>query len=79
MGFGSGALIFNFILTGIVNPDNEKQTNNLFPQEVGDRLPLALQVLSAVYVAVGLLGVALTVQAKEKSLGVDSEKSNPLL
>jgi hypothetical protein len=69
MGFGSGALIFNFILVGIVNPDNEKQTNNLFPQDVGDRLPLALQVLSAVYVAVGLLGVALTIPTKESSVG----------
>ena len=39
MGFGMGALVFNFILVAIVNPDNLKQENSLFPREVGDRLP----------------------------------------
>lgn len=81
MGFGSGALIFNFILLGIVNPDNEKQTNNLFPKEVGDRLPTALLVLSAVYLGVGLLGVLLSIKPKEEDVvsGSAESRSNPLL
>jgi hypothetical protein len=61
MGFGLGAFFFNFILVGIVNPDNAKQdSNHLFPQEIGDRLPLAFQVLGAVYAVIGLIGAFLT-------------------
>jgi hypothetical protein len=65
MGFGLGALIFNFILVEIVNPDNEKQVNNLFPKEIGDSLPFALRILSLVYLAIGFGGVLLSIPAKK--------------
>lgn len=58
-GFGLGALFFNLILTGLINPNNEKQTDHLFPVYVGNRLPFALQMISIVYLAVGMLGVLL--------------------
>jgi hypothetical protein len=32
MGFGLGAFFFNFILVGVVNPENQKQVNHLFPE-----------------------------------------------
>ena len=70
-----GALIFNFILVALVNPDNLKQVDSLFPQEIGDRLPGALRILAAVYAGIGFLGVALTVKAKVPT----DASSNPLL
>ena len=66
MGFGLGAFFFNFVLVAIVNPGNEKQDDNrLFPEYVGNNLPLALQVLAAIYAAIGLIGVLLTIPAKK--------------
>lgn len=75
MGFGMGALVFNFILVAIVNPDNLKQENSLFPREVGDRLPEALRYLALIYAGIGALGITLSVKANDK---VDIS-SNPLL
>jgi hypothetical protein len=66
MGFGLGALIFNFILVAIVNPNNEKQEHNIFPKDVGDNLPFALRILSIIYAAIGLLGVAFTIPVEKK-------------
>lgn len=66
MGFGLGAFVFNFILVAIVNPDNLKQENNLFPEEVGERLPSALRILSGIYFGLGLLGILLTVPAPQR-------------
>lgn len=62
MGFGLGALIFNFILVYVVNPDNigKDPVNKIFPKEIGENLPMALRILSAVYFAIGLLGVILS-------------------
>ena len=68
MGFGLGALVFNSILVGVVNPDNVEQENNLFPQEIGEKLPGALRILSAAYMGIGLLGIALTVKAPTKEI-----------
>ena len=68
-----GALVFNFILVAIVNPDNEKQEHSLFPKDVGDRLPVALRYLALIYAGIGALGITLSVKANTQ---VDS---NPLL
>jgi hypothetical protein len=62
MGFGLGAFFFNFVVTGLINPDNQKQdANHLFPEEVGNNLPFALQILALIYASLGVIGVALTI------------------
>jgi hypothetical protein len=78
MGFGLGAFFFNFILTALINPDNRKQDEkHLFPEEVGNNLPFALQILALIYAALGVVGVALTIPADkediEKQTLVDAE------
>jgi hypothetical protein len=59
MGFGLGALFFNFIVVALVNPDNETQTNRLFPESVGDNLPGALRIMGIIYAAIGIVGALL--------------------
>jgi multisubunit Na+/H+ antiporter MnhC subunit len=73
MGFGLGAFFFNFVLTNIVNPDNVKQENNLFPQDIANNLPFALQILSAIYIGLGIIGVVLSIPHK------DPVQANPLM
>ena len=70
MGFGLGALCFNFILVGIVNPHNAKQKDHLFPPEVGNTLPFALRILSAIYVGIGAIGVLLMNPPKKDSKNI---------
>jgi|JI6StandDraft_1071083.scaffolds.fasta_scaffold03071_14 hypothetical protein len=66
MGLGSGALIFNQIILAVMNPNNIKPNPNthLFPAEVAMNLPLTWRVLAGVYLALGLLGTALTIPHK---------------
>lgn len=73
MGFGLGAFFFNFVLTNIVNPDNVKQDHNLFPQDIADNLPFALRILAAIYLGLGIIGVALSIPHE------DPDQKNPLL
>jgi hypothetical protein len=73
MGFGLGAFFFNFVLVAVVNPNNEKQdANRLFPESVGNNLPLALQILAAIYAATGIIGVVLTIPAKKDAAEINS-------
>lgn len=65
MGFGLGAFFFNFVLVGIVNPNNDKQDKDkLFPPEIGNHLPLALQILGGIYAGIGIVGSILTIPPK---------------
>ena len=59
MGFGMGAFFFNFVVVAIVNPQNVKQINNLFPKEIGDRVPAAFLYLAILYSVIGLIGIGL--------------------
>ena len=73
MGFGSGAFVFNFILIALVNPHNEKQINNLFPEAIGNNFPSALRILALIYAAIGAFGIAISVTPKKQV------PDNPLL
>ena len=67
MGFGLGALFFNLILLQLMNPDNQpinKETHR-YPEDVANNLPFALRVMSAIYLAMGLLGVFLISPVKK--------------
>jgi hypothetical protein len=48
-------------LVALVNPDNVKQDDkHLFPEEIGNNLPYAFQILALVYAAIGIIGSILT-------------------
>ena len=69
MGFGLGALVFNFILLNLMNPENEplnKETKR-YSRDVANNLPYALRVMSAIYLALGLIGVFLITPPKKQA------------
>jgi hypothetical protein len=66
MGFGLGAFFFNFIVVALVNPDNEKQVDHLFPESVGNNLPFALRIMGIIYAGIGILGAILISPPQKK-------------
>jgi len=59
--YGFGAFIFNFVATGIVNPNNLTPTiidgnEKYFGPEVADRVPQLFRTLGICYIILGLLG-----------------------
>ena len=45
-GFGLGAFVFNFVCTGLVNPDNEKPVDGRFSDEVNGRVHRMLVIFT---------------------------------
>ena len=41
-GFGLGTFIFDFVATAIVNPENYKLENGVYPPIVGERVPFMI-------------------------------------
>jgi len=70
--FGFGSFIFNFIATGVVNPNNLKPTiidgdEKYFGPEVADRVPQLFRTLGICYLALGLVGALLIRSPKAQS------------
>ena len=58
-GAGLGAMVFDFISTALVNPDNVSQTDGRFPKEVYERTPGMIRICCACYTGVVLLATVL--------------------
>lgn len=67
-GFGAGSFIFNFVVTGIVNPAGKEVDSGgvddgfYTDQDILNRVPTMYRVLGACYLAIGLTGCILQVQ-----------------
>jgi hypothetical protein len=58
-GFGIGTFIFNFVCTALVNPDNLTAVNEKFPEEVNQRVPKMMLVLTLSNICIVLLALVL--------------------
>lgn len=64
LGYGISSLLFNFILLALINPNNESSKaledgRKIYSREVADNVPFALRIMSAIYLGIGLVGIAL--------------------
>ena len=75
-GFGLGSLVFTYLATLIVNPDNLNQTELIapdgvaymtFPESVTEQLPFFLQLLGLMYLVLGLTAVILVKDSSENA------------
>jgi len=62
--FGFGSFIFNFVATGLVNPDDLSPTDQegdfkYFTEEVYSRVPHMFVILSICYFIIGTVGTLL--------------------
>lgn len=58
-GFGFTPMIFNPIVQKLLNPDNKTPINDFYPEDVANRLPNALRIITTIYLVVGLIGTLL--------------------
>lgn len=67
-GFGLGSAIFNYVIVGLVNPDDVSvdSITKKYPEIVANNLPFALKILAGIYLIVGLLGSVFIVPPKHK-------------
>lgn len=80
-GYGSGSVVFNYIVTFIVNPDNEPQVldptgatqDYYFPAHVVARLPKVFRVLAACFVVIQIIGILCIIEPNEQEL-IEIEK-----
>lgn len=99
--YGISSLISNYILLYLMNPDNVKAVKNpstgdyYFPEEIADRLPESLRVLSYYFLGVMILGNFLQFEYQpeesasgeglsnkelpHRNLSINSSKDEPLL
>ena len=92
-GFGGGALVFNYIQTAILNPNNVSPASSgpdegyFTDEELLGRVPNLLLILAAIYLGLGLLACFLITQppdswlakfSDENSGDLESEYSTPL-
>ena len=70
-GFGGGSLVFNFIITAIINPDNIGPAASGVDEgyftdpDLLSRVPGLLLILSGIYLGLGLLACLLITQPPE--------------
>ncbi|GMI01998.1 hypothetical protein TrVE_jg11494 [Triparma verrucosa] len=83
-GFGAGSFIFNFVVTGIVNPEG-KEVNDGGPDDgyytdeaILDRVPTMYRVLGVCYLVIGLTGAFCQVEPSGKGCGGGSEEESLL-
>ena len=58
-GFGIGTFVFNFVCTAIVNPNNEKEVDGRFPEDVNERVPRMLLTLTISCILISVASVLL--------------------
>ena len=78
-GFGGGALVFNYIQTAILNPDNVSPASSgpdkgyfTDPDLLG-RVPNLLLILAAIYLCLGMIACFLITQPPEDWLRQNSD------
>ena len=81
-GFGGGALVFNYIQTAILNPDNVSPASSgpdegyfTDPDLLG-RVPNLLLILSAIYLTLGMIACFLITQPPEDWLQQNSDEDS---
>ena len=92
-GFGGGALVFNYIQTAILNPNNVSPASSgpdegyFTDEELLGKVPNLLLILAAIYLGLGLLACLLITQppdswlakfSDENSGDLDTEYATPL-
>ena len=92
-GFGGGALVFNYIQTAILNPNNVSPASSgpdegyFTDEELLSRVPNLLLILAGIYLGLGLLACLLITQppsswlakfSDEDSGDLDTEYATPL-
>ena len=84
-GFGGGALVFNYIQTAILNPNNVSPANSgpdegyFTDEDLLGRVPNLLLILAGIYLGLGLLACLLITQPPDSWLAKFSdEKSGDL-
>ena len=92
-GFGGGALVFNYIQTAILNPNNVSPASSgpdegyFTDEELLGRVPNLLLILAGIYLGLGLLACLLITQppsswlakfSDEDSGDLDTEYATPL-
>ena len=77
-GFGFGALIFDNVLTHLINPNNESiQDNGYYPDDVNDNFEMTWRVMVSCWLALALIGLALIFpgpEPKKRAGTVDIEE-----
>ena len=74
-GFGGGSLVFNFIITAIINPDNIGPAASGVDEgyftdpDLLSRVPGLLLILASIYLGLGLLACLLITQPPETEVG----------
>lgn len=60
-GFGIGSLMFNFLTTILVNPDNStvNPKTGLYDQEVAKNVPKMLQILCICWISLAASGIGM--------------------
>ena len=86
-GFGGGSLVFNYIITAIINPDNISPAASgndegyFTDPDLLDRVPRLLIILASIYLGLGLLACLLITQPPEDWLSQspfkDESVNNP--
>ena len=80
-GFGGGSLVFNYIITAIINPDNISPAASGVDEgyftdpELLSRVPGLLLILSGIYLGLGLLACLLITQPPEEWLSNFKDES----
>ena len=81
-GFGGGSLVFNFIITAIINPDNispaatGKDKGYFTDSDLLGRVPSLLMSLASIYLGLGLLACLLVTQPPADWLSRPQFKDN---
>jgi len=63
-GFGFGAMLFDFVSTAIVNPENVEEVDERFPPYISDRVPGMLRKLGICYTVIILISALLLFKRK---------------
>ena len=67
-GFGFGSLIFDNVLTHLINPGNEKydEDTGQYPEDVNERFKETWYVLIASWAVIAIVGIGMTFPGPEK-------------
>ncbi|KAK8804570.1 hypothetical protein WA588_004780, partial [Blastocystis sp. NMH] len=86
LGFGLGSLIFNYVETFVINPNNAKPipdptsatSEKFFPFDVAERTPRVFLVLGICYMTLQCIGWLLISEPNEEEKKMLEEESKPL-
>jgi hypothetical protein len=83
LGYGISSLLFNVILLKLINPNNEStiefKGRKVYSMEVAKNVPNALRIMSAIYLGIGLIGIALMTPPKTEANQASSKEESNLV